>query len=351
MPIQYTPQLGELIYNVKLINSSNEYCANAIYEAFGEYPSSYRRIREWHNRYRYENGLSEETDHYTEKVGWAKDKIELDEYEDIQLTFERYIASSYKQRRPVSMGIIGDGHLGDENPTAWALTTQLLNIARPDVIIYNGDLLDLSTESRYPSSHKAMATDTLSMAWRKFDTYRSHLNYNPTHEFLVVGNHDVRFKDCLSGMSASIRNSAMRDFNTQLEKRNLLFGGWDTQQLYYRRQLLVQHGDGVGVNTSRNNLLKAGYGFMLSVFGHAHKHQDSVQTSLAGEFASVATGGLQNKKPEWGKSKAPANWQYGMCFVVMDGEDVMPVWDNVKFSEKGKKLRCLFGGELIEVGQ
>lgn len=348
----YSHAVGWDICAYKLDGLTNREIMDKLEADYGHPVSHEKRVREWRNRYEREHGIVREVNFQNQHK-----EIEIDIHEsesvylDIQTIFSDIVASVYRRKNAsLSIGVVSDVHLPDENPNAMKMAIELLNISQPPIIVLNGDLFSLSTESRYPNTHKAMAEDSFSLSLRKYDKYRAMLNYEPTYELLLCGNHDIRFRECLQGMSASIRNSAIRDFNHQLSSRRLLFGGWDVPQIYYKRQLLIQHGDSTGVNTARNNLLKSGYGFSLSVFGHAHKHQDSVQTSLAGEFASVVSGCIENKSPDYSKTKAPSNFQYGMVFITLFGEEEMPAWSNVKFADHGKKMRTLFGGNIIEVG-
>lgn len=352
--IGYTDTVGEFIYRSKVESglTNNEIIA-ALEATYGKRVSDVKRIREWNAKYKRDHGFSDDkVVHYGANTVIPTPYADFQDavYPNIQDTFEQYITKQYKYKHDTKIAIRADVHLPDENPLAMKLANALIQIYQPDILIENGDLLDLSTESRYPNSHRAMATDSLSEAYRRLDEYTLGLPYI-RHRFLLCGNHDVRYFNYLSGMSASIRNAALRDFNYQMERRSIQFGGWDCPFVYYKRQLLVQHGDSVGVNTARNNLLKSGYGFHLSVYGHAHKHQDSVQTSLAGEFASIVSGAVQNKSPQYTQTKAPSNFQYGMVFVTLHGdENTNPLWQNVKFSEGKNSMKALFGGEVVEVG-
>src|SRR5436190_766018 len=98
---------------------------------------------------------------------------EENDYPNIQEMFENYIHNNYRRRKPVTMGIICDEHLPDENSQPMRLVIELLNISMPEIIVHNGDMVDLSAESRYPSSNADKVIETLGIAFKRYDNYWS----------------------------------------------------------------------------------------------------------------------------------------------------------------------------------
>lgn len=221
--------------------------------------------------------------------------------------------------------VASDGHYWPgKAPAAHRGLIKLLREYTPDVLIFNGDVLDAPTASTHPP-----------IGWEKFPSLEkeiracqvrlrelnaaARLHNNSCRLIWCLGNHDARFNKTLATKVPQFKNlpgTKLSDFFPEWECCwRVDIGG--------SRGVVVKHEFKGGTNPAKSNALASGRSIIT---GHHHCQNVVAYTDCNGTRYGVDAGMLAAVGgPQFGYAQAnPANWRSGFVVLQFKGGALMP---------------------------
>lgn len=237
-------------------------------------------------------------------------------------------------------------HIPYHDPWAVGLAVRVVATWQPDLLIYNGDLLDFYAVSFFDKDPKQLADGGLQKEidrWAEVRaSFRQALPTEAKEEF-VPGNHELRLHRYLC------RNSALHDLRV-LELPSLL--GLTEMGIRYHADeislangnLVVRHGSLVRKQSgasARAELEQERY-TVSTVTGHTHRLGSVMVRTRNGVVGAWENGCLCGLNPEYAKRP---DWQHGLTLVDVDGDAFHAF--NVPFLGEGAAMKAFVNGQKV----
>lgn len=227
--------------------------------------------------------------------------------------------------------------------TAFRALVHFVRELKPDIIIKNGDVMDMSKISRHPPLGWSKLPDVREEIEAAQDMLAQVEEAAPPHcrKYWPCGNHDSRYEVRLATVAAEligVKGTSLRDH----------FPNWTPCWAVHINDnpggLVVKHRYKGGVHAPWNNTVYAGRSICT---GHLHSQKTTPMVDLNGIRYGIDSGCLADP---WGEQFAymednPRNWISGFAiFTFRDGEMMPP--ELVTVIRPGA---VAYRGQLIEV--
>lgn len=241
----------------------------------------------------------------------------------------------------------GDLHLwpGKES-TCLRAFKKFVDDIKPDVVILNGDVMDLPKISRHPQSWEK-APDV----WEELEAAQDHLSdivqrsKRGSQKIWPIGNHDARFEMRMANSvpeMKKVRGVHLSDHFPVWQKAMSCMINYDIEQ----GRTMVKHRPlGNGKHATYNNVKAAGTHIVTN---HLHAQNIRAVTDYRPfDLYGVDTGFIADKEDEaFGYTEnAPVDWRSGFALLTyLDGELMYP-----ELIVKKADKKVYFRGELQHV--
>lgn len=264
--------------------------------------------------------------------------------EDVNI-LEKFYGMIETHSGDLRMIVMSDLHIPYHHEPSLEIAKQLFDDFKPHSTIWNGDIMDLGSFSRFPKTDNS-DPDELPEAVKKLRPINQEFKTN--WDFYIGGNHEMRLPANLYTSNPQYAKSTLANCRVQFKYMKLLFGGFKADTLYYENIIKIFHGVKSGVNACRDNINGDCYGFHFSMCGHGHAPQIAVKTSEAGQFTSIMAGCMCDLIPEYGKSLTrPSNWRNSFVMVTMNVDNGSVTHEHVYIQNENRSSRyyASYGGK------
>ncbi len=240
--------------------------------------------------------------------------------------------------------IIPDLHCCDHDPKAVELCCKIVEDAKPDRVIFLGDMIDYGWASNYPYNQgelKGIFTKEVA-AW--MDVAGQFRSAAPSARFqAMLGNHEARmYRGFLWTHPAFV------DWHGLSWDNILGLGKFDIELVDYvalaHKNFMITHGVRVRGKSgaSAHGELSEEWG-ISGLSGHTHRLAQIYRTLFRGIYCWSEGGHLQNPNPRYKPLNkiAPYDWQQGFTIMYASGREFR-VPDLIPFWPKGGHLRARY---------
>lgn len=221
--------------------------------------------------------------------------------------------------KPLTVAICSDIHAWGRDPPAWRLFLQVVDDAKPDALILNGDVMDL------PNASKFSATTMRDLRQRpqieqEIAACQSRLSdltaaAPKARRLWLLGNHCIRFERYVITHAPALAGTKGASLDDH-------FPGWQfAAAVFWNDTVAIKHTIRGSLHASYLNTLHAG---LSTVTGHTHRLTVRAITDYRGvRFGceSGFIGAIDDDSGVWNYTDAnPLNWQPGWLMGELDGD-------------------------------
>lgn len=230
--------------------------------------------------------------------------------------------SELKQRKAgLKVAVLSDVHYPYEDAQAIRLVMAYLKDYQPDMIIFNGDILDCYSISRYDKNpaRNLDFNQEVEYARDKLEEWVDTFPYATIK--MLEGNHEERLKKYLSSNAAALLNIQGMKMKNLLHLDRLGIEWIDSSRELKIGNLLFTHG-----HLARKHAGSSARGHYESygcsvLIGHIHRLSIGWKRTKIGDFCMIENGTLCDFDVEY--MKFP-DWQHGFTTIEFDGSDFSP---------------------------
>lgn len=252
-----------------------------------------------------------------------------------------------REEVPITDGyvlIASDGHYWPGEPTtAHKAFVKFVKKFKPQIVVFNGDVLDAPTISRHPPigwDHCPTLRDELDVCEERLNEI---VKACPVHckRYWPLGNHDGRFETRLAQAAPEFRGvggMSLQDRFPDWEPCWSVFVGGDNGAV-------VKHRFKGGIHAAHNNTLWAG---RTMITGHLHSLKVTPFSDYNGTRWGVDSGTLADPYHEAFQDyteDSPKNWRSG--FIVLTFKDGRLLWPEICHAVEPGIVE--FRGELMKI--
>ncbi len=260
-----------------------------------------------------------------------------------------FIGSGY------TVAVLSDLHFPYEDPDAMILARKIIDAARPDIVVLNGDVVDFFGISRFPvpPERRARFGEEVKRCAERI-VFLKGMAPKATWVY-VEGNHELRMQMYLWRRAPEL--SDLVDIEDELGLRECGILYVRQAQEPQRREdftapqvrvgkLYITHGHTIRLWGNAVNIARAVFQRLLKpvLIGHWHRKDIYSQTDYEGKLnGAFVQGCLCYPRPHWDSGRI---WGQGMSIIyVQNGFFEVDV---LEFIAKDKRLFCLWRGKRYE---
>lgn len=247
------------------------------------------------------------------------------------------------KKKVVTIMVWSDIHMPDHSVTAVSLAKNLLKEAKPDVLVYGGDMFDFDSLSTFAKSRRRRQKDAVvevNDMWHSLVTEVSHSSPR-TKQIAFRGNHDTRV-DRYNDMAANPFADTTEEAFVEMVRSNGRVWWLGEYQETHVGCLFIQHGKRVGENAAKGAAKDQGWATSV-VQGHNHRpgvfiHRVNNPRDLSSYrvVTSVSSGALCNIPPHYQMDTKQSSWLNGIVVAHVDAvEDTVNI-QNLVFHRKNE---------------
>lgn len=243
------------------------------------------------------------------------------------------------------LAVLSDLQMPFEDPEALDQALQVLEHAKPDCVVLNGDVVDCYRETDAFLRDWRVAKDATPEQHRRARLLMDRLRHIP-QKIWLGGNHEERWWKCIKderqhgghsavteNLLATINAEAVHDptkrldledhiqsFERIYDMRSFGFRYWPySHRLYFADDnLVVCHGQYVSRHSGQSAKRHFEWLGRSCIIGHTHRMGEYVVTQDGRERGAWEGGCLCQLEPPAGYAHAP-NWQQGFCLAQVGG--------------------------------
>lgn len=213
---------------------------------------------------------------------------------------------------------LSDIHYPYQDKDAEVLVTKFLKDFQPDILVFNGDIFDMPTISKYNPRRLEVVREM---------PLQKHLDIgvagmsklidaaNPREVKFALGNHEDRWELYLGTKAKELSSLRALDMEQVFQ-----LGGIDWchygQGFRLNNNLFVYHGEALGAGWTDKERQKAG---ASTITGHQHKQGVSYHRDRTRAYKNVGQGCLCSLNPPY--LRTPPNWQQGFVYGYIHDDD------------------------------
>lgn len=222
-----------------------------------------------------------------------------------------------KSRTAVTKAIVlSDVHIPEHDQAALAVAVAYMKDAHPDIIVLNGDIMDMMAPSRFPSDPHAVETLADEFAETRDFLTLVRKNHPKAEIVYTIGNHECRLEKYLYDKAPALSSLPELSIERLLRLADFDIAYKDTTDQFMLGSIQVHHGSIVkkhSADSARAHMLQDGASTLI---GHVHKLGVVYQTNLQGTTVAAENGHLSRPDPDYA-GRCP-NWQQGFTEVHFD---------------------------------
>lgn len=242
------------------------------------------------------------------------------------------------------IALIPDIHANDHDPRAIELACMVVEAAKPDRVIFLGDILDYGWASAYPKN-QGLLRGIFSKEVAAWEGIAASLrSAAPTARFqAILGNHEFRHEKgflWVHPQFADWRGLSWREI-LSLDRFKIEWYEKPAAIFLARRNFVVTHGVRLRTHSGGSGMAEMTEEWGCSgASGHTHRMGQVFRTLHRGVYCWTEAGHLQNRRPHYapGTKVAPQNWQQGLA-IMGASETEFRVPELVPFWIHGHKYR------------
>jgi len=222
------------------------------------------------------------------------------------------------RKADLKVAVLSDIHFPYEDSQALAITKAFLLDYQPDTIVWNGDVMDMYSVSKYEKSiHKKMnVQDELDYGYNKLDEWVN--TFSDADHYYVEGNHESRFKRMVKRDVPALECMRSLNIEKNLELDRLGITWVPEHEDLYIGNLMFTHGTLVrkhAGNSARGHFEMYGCSVLI---GHVHRLSVAYKRNKNGHHAMIENGTLCDFDVEYARFP---DWQHGFTTLQFDGDD------------------------------
>lgn len=261
-----------------------------------------------------------------------------------------------KKKPFVSVMIWSDIHMPDHSSTAISLAKNLLSVAKPDVLVYAGDMFDFDSLSTFAKSRRRRYKDAVVEVNGMWNSLTGDIaRISPTTKQIAFrGNHDTRV-DRYNDMAANPFADTTEEAFVEMVRSGGRVWWLGEYQETHVGCLFIQHGKRVGENAAKGAAKDQGWATSV-VQGHNHRpgvyiHRVNDPRDLANYrvITSVSSGALCNIPPHYQMDTKQSTWLNGIVMAHVDSRDDTVNIQNLVFHRKSDtgKMWVAYGDSIV----
>lgn len=260
---------------------------------------------------------------------WPKDKKSpfrayVEDRAAFSVEFRKELKQARKDLAPKLAVVLSDIHTPDEDKDAIEIVCDLMRDLKPQILVLNGDILDLPEVSRHDAGSLARLENkrifqTFAAGNRLLDKLESAAGPQCTDKRYVYGNHEHRLRRWLQqGDNAIFEGDVSLDIahRLKLEER-----AWQVFPDYPEAgtrlgKLWITHGQWCGKYPAARHLER----YQTSVLvGHTHTEQTHHASTWNGPHVGYCAGYLADRTAKsMAYAPKPNNWKQGFALVYVE---------------------------------
>ena len=251
------------------------------------------------------------------------------------------------------IALIPDLHCNDQDDRAIELACRVIEAAKPDRLIFLGDILDYGWASFYPHNQgelKGIFKKEIG-AWLKV-AERVHSAAPDASADLVPGNHDYRLQRGFLWSHPAFQEWEELEWEEilKLDRFNIKLHADPAAVFLAGRNFVATHGCRVHKHSGSSAIAEMNEEWGCSgASGHTHRMGQTFRTLHRGVYCWTECGHLQKRRPKYApiNKVAPMNWQQGIA-IMSATQTEFNVPHLIPFWSKGSRYRARFMEQEFE---
>jgi predicted phosphodiesterase len=204
--------------------------------------------------------------------------------------------------------VCSDVHIPFQDDDAVSAFIAYSKKSKPDMIVLNGDILDMFMLSRFTKGEGRNPYEEIQMCRRFLELIRDN---NPDAQIIyVIGNHETRLERYVLTKAPELA-SLIEDVFSILKVSDYKVRG--CASLTVNDNFVFKHGTLLGSKSGLSAIKEMENSYMSGATGHTHRLCKYIARKAGRKFIWVETGGLMSMNPEY---MVNPNWQQGFAEVV-----------------------------------
>lgn len=180
-------------------------------------------------------------------------------------------------------------------------------LTQPDVIVLNGDIIDMFMLSRFTKGEGRNPLEEMEMCRKFLQCIR--MACPKAQIFYVIGNHETRLERYVLNKAPELA-SLIEDVFTIIKVSDFEVRG--CASLVVNNSFLFKHGTLLGNKSGLSAIKEMENSYMSGASGHTHRLCKYIARKAGRKFVWIETGGLMSMNPEY---MVDPNWQQGFAEV------------------------------------
>ena len=180
-------------------------------------------------------------------------------------------------------------------------------LTQPDVIVLNGDIIDMFMLSRFTKGEGRNPLEEMEMCRKFLQCIR--MACPKAKIFYVIGNHETRLERYVLNKAPELA-SLIEDVFTIIKVSDFEVRG--CASLLVNNSFLFKHGTLLGNKSGLSAIKEMENSYMSGASGHTHRLCKYIARKAGRKFVWIETGGLMSMNPEY---MVDPNWQQGFAEI------------------------------------
>lgn len=203
--------------------------------------------------------------------------------------------------------VLSDIHIPFQDKKAVDVALQYLVINQPDVVVLNGDVLDMFMLSRFTKGEGRNPMEEIAMCR---DFLRQIRDAVPNAKiYYVIGNHETRLERYVLTKAPELA-SLVEDVFTIIKTSDFDIRG--CASLIVNDNFVFKHGTLLGNKSGLSAIKEMENSYMSGATGHTHRLCKYIARKAGRKFIWIETGCLCDLNPEY---VIQPNWQQGFAVI------------------------------------
>lgn len=210
--------------------------------------------------------------------------------------------------------IASDIHIPFQDDKAVECFLNYCQTKQPEVIILNGDVLDMFRLSRFTKGEGRNPLEEMEICQELLSRLR---NENPNADiYYIIGNHEMRLEKYVLDKAPELASLVEDVFSIiKVDKFNIKGCG----RLLVNDNFLVKHGTLLGNKSGLSAIKEMENSYMSGASGHCHKAAKYICRKAGRKFIWLETGCLCDMQPEY---MIDPNWQQAIAEIKIKNSKV-----------------------------